>query len=423
MLDHARLDKIWRTHGREDWLRFTWDEHQFLILLMHAFDVSYVIRGSEGRRSLVPQLLPATEPELPWRSPRDVNGVKPVRLICRMENEAHGLMPRFIVQTAPYHSSCKAFWRDGVFLREPTYGNEALVTLEGTEKPVMTLAVSGAQPSWFLGELHRTLLDLLAFWPGLKKTFYIGCPTRADGGFCKGEFAFDFVVEEDKEEPDETHKCQVCRKRYTARELLSGYRTIEDQQAVQTVQAWSLAKEQAPCPRAFTLVPADRSWYDPRKFAPEKIAGTKLKLTLLSEHSLNPVKSQEFGIKPGWMKWLGPLSRIGSLALSGVALDFTGEAAREYEYAAKFMKDFGSIDGDALGKHLKRAEDGEPGRAEWPSGADLEDLHQLLKEIGLAPHYGGMQFVKIRGKGFLWVSKEEAEAHAEPTPTLAYIPK
>ena len=120
MLDHARLERIWQTHGRDDWLRFTWEEHPFLIRLMHAFDMSYVVRGSEGRRSLVPQLLPAAELDLPWRSSPVSNGVKPVRLICRMEDEAHGLMPRFIVHTAPYHSHCKAFWRDGVFLREPT---------------------------------------------------------------------------------------------------------------------------------------------------------------------------------------------------------------------------------------------------------------------------------------------------------------
>jgi hypothetical protein len=62
---------------------------------------------------------------------------------------------------------------------------------------------------------------------------------------------------------------------------------------------------------------------------------------------------------------------------------------------------------------LKGAGEGEPDRADWPSGADLEDLHQLLKEIGLAPHFGGMRFVKIRGKGYMWVSKEEAEAFAE----------
>ena len=83
MLEHAWLDRIWRTHGRKDWLRFTWHEHPFLIRLMHAFEMSYVMRGSDGSRSLVPQLLPATEPCLPWRSPPDCNGVKPVRLICK----------------------------------------------------------------------------------------------------------------------------------------------------------------------------------------------------------------------------------------------------------------------------------------------------------------------------------------------------
>ena len=326
MLDHAWLDRIWLKHGRADWQRFTWDEHPFLIRLMHAFDLSYVVRGSDGRRSLLPQLLPATEPELPWCSPPDVNGVKPVRLICRMENEPHGLMPRFIVQMAPYHGSCKAFWRDGVFLREPTYGNEALVTLEGTEKPVMNIAVSGAQPSWFLGELHHTLLNLLAFWPGLKKTYFIGCPTRVGSGFCKGEFAFDFVVAEDMDEPDETYKCQVCRKRYTARELLSGYRAIKDQRAIQSVQAWSLAKEQAPCPRAFTLVPADRSKYDPRNFAPDRIAGKKAKarafLGTLAEGG------SEQGIwrvaKLGKMDWSAGSHRFSGAERHGFADDGPG---------------------------------------------------------------------------------------------------
>ena len=135
---------------------------------MHAFDMSYVVRGSNGDRSLVPQLLPSAEPELPWRVPPDSKDAKPVRLICKMENEANGLMPRFIVQTAPYHIDAKSFWRDGVFLREPTYGTEALVTVEGTEKPVMSLTVAGAQPPWFLGELYRTLSALLAFWPVLR---------------------------------------------------------------------------------------------------------------------------------------------------------------------------------------------------------------------------------------------------------------
>ena len=423
MLDHASLERIWNKHRRSDWLRFSPAEHPFLMQLMHAFDMSYVVRGSEGKRSLVPQLLPASEPELPWRSPRDCNGVKPVRLVCRMENEVHGLMPRFIVRTAPYHKGSKSFWRDGVLLREPAFQTEALVTLEGTEKPVMTMAISGAQPSWFLSELHRTLLELLAFWPGLDRTFYIGCPTRhADGTLCKGEFGFDFIVEEEKEKPHGELPCQVCRKRYTPHELLFGYRAIEEAQKVQAVHAWSLAKQQAPCPRTFTLVPADRHKYDPRQFLPEKLAGQKLCLTLLSEHSLKPVTSVEFGVKPSWVKWLGPLARIASLALSGMAIEFVGTQASELQFASKFMGEMGGLRGEhgAIRRRLK-ASDGELAM-EWPSGADLEHLHELFEQIGLVPDFGGMKFVKIRHKGYLWVSAEEAEAFAEETPMLAYIP-
>jgi len=98
-----------------------------------------------------------------------------------------------------------------------------------------------------------------------------------------------------------------------------------------------------PCPRAFPLVPADRSKYDPRNYAPEMIGGKRLKLTLLSEHPLKEVVSKEFGVSPGWVKWIGPLARIGSLALSGVAVPMIGLEAKEYEYAAKVMKDMGGV--------------------------------------------------------------------------------
>lgn len=33
-----------------------------------------------------------------------------------------------------------------------------------------------------------------------------------------------------------------------------------------------------------------------------------------------------------------------------------------------------------------------------------------------------MKFAKISNKGYLWVSPEEAEAHAEEVPVLAYVP-
>ena len=170
LLDHSRLDVIWRNHQRRDWHVYSLDEHPYLIRMMHAFDMSYVVKGRDGKQSLVPQLLPSAEKNLPWKNP-PLEELTPVRFIWKMEHEVLGLMPRFIVQTAPYHvfthGSFGTFWQDGVFLREPTWGTEALVQLQGTEKPILTITVLGPQPAWFLGELYRTLSRLLVFWPGL----------------------------------------------------------------------------------------------------------------------------------------------------------------------------------------------------------------------------------------------------------------
>lgn len=57
-------------------------------------------------------------------------------------------------------------------------------------------------------------------------------------------------------------------------------------------------------------------------------------------------------------------------------------------------------------------------RINWPSGADLRSLEKLLEEVGLAPGYGRMDFAHIPGKGYLWVSEEEAANHSEIQPKL-----
>ena len=72
----------------------------------------------------------------------------------------------------------------------------------------------------------------------------------------------------------------------------------------------------------------------------------------------------------------------------------------------------------------EHAKGGRPeGVPNWVTGSDAEVLHDFLKQIKLAPKFGGMKFVKIRNKGWLWVSMEEAEAYAEVEPVLAYLPK
>lgn len=240
VLDHARLDVIWRTHGRKDWSVYHPVEHQYLIRLMAAFDVSYVVKTARGEKSLVTQLVPNRPPDLPWFAPSGSDNLPYTRMVCMpgilgmLENEVPGLMARFIVQTASYHivdgTGRGQFWTNGVFLREPAFGNEALIEIVGTERPVVTLSVRGPQPGWFLSELYRTLDTLFEFWPGLRKSYHVLCPNvRDDGELCTGQFEFDFLVAEQKEHPHDNQICQICRSRWKPRDLLFGYDGVAQQ--------------------------------------------------------------------------------------------------------------------------------------------------------------------------------------------------
>lgn len=141
-----------------------------------------------------------------------------------------------------------------------------------------------------------------------------------------------------------------------------------------------------------------------------------MKLTLHSEHSLAEIDSREFTVQPGWIKWIGPVARIGSLLMTGLAIPLTGPLESEIGEATQFMGALGGVaDKEFSGM---RGEREVHDRINWPSGADLRSLEKLLKEVGLAPGYGGMEFVHIPGKGYLWVSQEEAAKHGEMLPKL-----
>lgn len=98
LLDHSRLDYVWHGHHHEGWEHYDrLNEHPFLIDLMHAFDISYVVPGEEGHKSLVAQLVPGIRPDLPWSSPPDRPGQHSLTIECQMNDEAPGLMAWFTV--------------------------------------------------------------------------------------------------------------------------------------------------------------------------------------------------------------------------------------------------------------------------------------------------------------------------------------
>ena len=113
-----------------------------------------------------------------------------------------------------------------------------------------------------------------------------------------------------------------------------------------------------------------------------------------------------------------------SIALLGLALPLTGDIERQVGEARIFMSSIGGTpfpEGTELDD--ERTRDARRGAdARWVSGADAETLRDFLLEIGFDKGFGGMKLAKIREKGFLWVSAEEAAAHAEEIPNLVYDP-
>ena len=175
------------------------------------------------------------------------------------------------------------------------------------------------------------------------------------------------------------------------------------------------ALAEAPCPRAFLLRPVHRGRFSLLRLV-DFVRGRPIKLTLLSEFSWAPVVDVEFIPTPKWMEAMKPLARLTALALSGIAVPLQGAASQEIAEAANFMDQVGKNVPSGIEDEVDRG----PKPARWAQGAELRKLTKLLEVVGLAPTYGNMEFVKIDDR-WLWVSKNEAEAHKPEQPRVPYF--
>ncbi|MCH8953533.1 MAG: hypothetical protein IID49_15630, partial [Proteobacteria bacterium] len=417
MLDHRRFPDIWTDHGRPEWYKYSPDEYQRVALMMRRFDVALPTRASSGERSLVPQLVPEIRPKLPWTAPEDAAGRK-VRLACQLDHEAEGLMARFIAATEPYHvyvGGRGLFWQEGVFLRDSfSFKNEALVTVQGSEKPLVSIVVSGDQPGFLMNELHRTLESVIDFWKGMTTTYHILCPTRAaDNGYCRGDFKFE-TVQRRAAEAGSGLQCDDCDTKWTPEQLLHGLEAVRDRREADYQTSYLYYHQKRPCPRTFLLRPADRKWHKVTSWA--GIVGERFHLTLVSELSGKEVKSKEFSIRKEWTKWLGPLTRVASMALTGLAVPLGGDLATQLSEGAAALDKLAGLP-TAEGGAAAPEDTREARQRDGPLVATDAQLHQLLKllkRIGLDPRESGMDMAETRDGRWLWMTVEEAATHDRP---------
>jgi len=172
-------------------------------------------------------------------------------------------------------------------------------------------------------------------------------------------------------------------------------------------------------PRLFSFVPVDRS-----NFNPQKWTKTKFRLTLWCEHSRLPLPAlngkdgtkgvYEIELSRDWFKKAGPylklltgtLSLVLPVASSGIKLALDDAAYKAIEEQLDFGKSVVDATigeeaqvGDFMGPTDKTTL--EPGEAIRARGANLRELHALLKAKD--PGFGGLVRVMNKRQEFLWV--------------------
>ena len=180
-------------------------------------------------------------------------------------------------------------------------------------------------------------------------------------------------------------------------------------------------------PRLFSLVPVDRSNFNPKKWV-----RAKFRLTLWCEHSRLPLPAingkddkrgvYEIELDRDWFKKAAPvlkvvtgtLSVILPVASSTIKLALDDNAYKAIEEQLDFGKNVidatiseGTKIGEWMGKdETTQLEHGKEIRAE---GATLRELHALLKEKD--PGFGGLVRVMNKRQEFLWVHEKFASEY------------
>jgi len=123
VLDHDQLEDAWRKHGREEdgWIAYKIDDFARLMRMLREQGVALPTRGSGGKRSLVPQLVPGARPILPWDATLALpDAAKVLRMSTRPEPAVTRIFPSLVAALEPTPSydaatGPGAFWTAGLF--------------------------------------------------------------------------------------------------------------------------------------------------------------------------------------------------------------------------------------------------------------------------------------------------------------------
>ncbi|HEY1699962.1 MAG TPA: COR domain-containing protein [Trebonia sp.] len=215
ILEHARLRAIW-----DDEDRYPVSHHPHFLKAMEALSLSY--RFGDHDRSLVPQMVPANRPDIPWDFGTPLAGGKrALRLRCHLDEPVTGLIALLTARLRRMSTGLN--WRSGVFLRHQRqdYDSEGLIELLGDR--VLCLEVRAPVPDLLFHVLTDSAEELLRErWPGLGYTLSIPCTgVGTDGVRCMAEFKLD-TLHRRLAQGRTTVTCAECDAKLNVEKLLTG---------------------------------------------------------------------------------------------------------------------------------------------------------------------------------------------------------
>lgn len=478
LVPFSRLRRLWQDPKRALEERYSSELHPIFLRLMERYDLSYRVAGllpldDSDSTSLIAQLVPDTRPEeklaAAW-SPQPGMGDSQQMQICRIVDgngqsaTAEGLFYQLIVRLHQFslgrvHFDDSVHWQRGLVL-DNDYNGIALLEHRGND---IHITVRAAYPQGFLNRLTDEVKYLVdSFWEGLRCDVTVRCLNTQS---CPGLFEVSKLIENKKRGRPE-QPCPICNEwqeidrlllnapaaqpapteeLITNNELLQEIRKIGRQlndydiasmgrfDTLDAGQKELLSKADASYnsliraltdearegPRLFSLIPVNRSRFNPREWS-----STKFRLTLWCEHSRRPlpilngldskVGVYEIELNREWFKQAAPflkvlnvtLSLILPVATAGIKLA-VDEAAfdaieEQLDFSTKVID--ASLSGSKeIGKWLSGYDETYPEHGERVEahGAVLRELHAFVKEQD--PGFGGLVRVRNKRQEFLWV--------------------
>lgn len=416
ILDHANLSDVWINHGREGdgWRVYQLDDHQRLLRMMRAQGVALPTKASDGERSLVPQLVPADVPDLPWVSQEDLAvDQRVIRMHSRIEPVLDGLMSHLIAVLEPYHyylpDGRGGFWQNGIFLRNHAarFRSEAMLEIKAERNYLdLSICVVGDEPGFLLHQIDSSIDECLKFWPGASRSDTVMCPQLDRGVRCTGQFKLE-NVERWLAQGRSYAICHECDQATPPGDLIYGLkrRDLSEDTSRHLLQ-YLAYKEQRPAPASIVIFPTKSRWRDIRSW--EILGRTRLKVQLRSELSGEVVCEKEFTASAGLLKYIGPAAKLGAIFFAAVPLPLS---------LPEDVTESLSEVSDALEKISGGVATGEtdPDLRDQIGSKNLALVARFLKELGIEPRALGMDIEKAPDGKWYWMSPSEVDRH-RPTP-------